>query len=344
MTNGLLTRPPEEGARLIALSYLDQAVAARARLKDETDAEALHDFRVALRRLRSCLRAYEDTLKGSVPKKLAKRLKRLAGATGPGRDAEVQLEWLRGRGAKLRSQQRQGLAWMLARLNGRMREAYGDLEAEIERDFPDVDGDLRRHLSVYKTTVFLDPEAPPPTLGAVTAQILRDQVAELEANLAKVRNADDVDEAHRSRISAKRVRYLLEPFAEELPENGAAVVKRFKALQDLLGDLHDAHVLEKELAEAVEEAAAERARRLLELTLEGEPDSPRLRTERRRARETGLVALARQNRDRRDRLFATLEVEWLNGGAAGFLQDVAALEEKLAGDPKAEDQYAPPSV
>jgi CHAD domain-containing protein len=344
MTNGLLARPPEEGARLIALSYLDQAAAARARLKDETDAEALHDFRVALRRLRSSLRAYRDILKGSVPKKLGKRLKRLAGATGPGRDAEVQLEWLRGRGSKLGSQQRQGHSWMLARLNGRMRDAYGDLQAEIERDFPNVDGDLRRHLSAYRIKIFLDPGSRSPTLGAVTAQILRDQVAELEADLAKVQHADDVDEAHRSRISAKRIRYLLEPFAEELPENGAAVVKRFKALQDLLGDLHDSHVLEGELAEAVEEAAAERARRLLELTLAGEPDSARLRTERRRSRESGLIALARQNRNRRDHLFATLEAEWLNGGAAGFLQDVAALEEKLAGDSMAEDQYAPPSV
>ncbi|HEV7503642.1 MAG TPA: CHAD domain-containing protein [Thermoanaerobaculia bacterium] len=343
MTNGLLARPPEEGARLIALSYLDEAAAARIRLKGETDAEALHDFRVALRRLRSCLRAYRDPLKGSVPKKLAKRLKRLAGATGPGRDAEVQLEWLRARGSRLGSQQRQGLAWMLARLNGRMREAYGDLQAEIERDFPEVDGDLRRHLSVYKTMVFLDPESPPPTLGVVTAQILRDQVAELAANLAQVRHADDVEEAHRSRISAKRARYLLEPFAEELPEN-APIVKRFKALQDLLGDLHDSHVLEEELTGAVEEAAAERARRLLELSLTEAPDSARLRAERRRSRETGLIALARQNRDRRDHLFAILEAEWLNGAAAGFLHEVAALEERLAGDPMAEDQYAPPSV
>ncbi|HEV7784923.1 MAG TPA: CHAD domain-containing protein, partial [Thermoanaerobaculia bacterium] len=199
-------------------------------------------------------------------------------------------------------------------------------------------------LSVYRRKIFLDPAFQPPTLGAVTAQILRDQVAELEAKLAKVRHAGDVDEAHQSRISAKRVRYLLEPFAAELPEDGAAVVKRFKALQDLLGDLHDSHLLEKELAEAVEEAAAERARRLLELTLEGEPDSPRLRAERRRSRETGLIALARQNRDRRDHLFATLETDWLNGAAAEFLQEAAALEEKLARDPMAGNQYAPPSV
>ena len=55
---GFLSRPPEEGARLLALSFLDQAAQARPRLADPADTEALHDFRVGLRRLRSCLRAY----------------------------------------------------------------------------------------------------------------------------------------------------------------------------------------------------------------------------------------------------------------------------------------------
>lgn len=338
MTSSLLARPPEEGTRLIALGYLDQATEALSRLKDAEDKEALHDFRVALRRLRSCLRAYRGPLQSSVPKKLAKSLKRLAGATGPGRDAEVQLEWLRGRRSHLGPHQRQGHAWMQARLNSRMREAYGELQEEIDRDFSDVERDLRRNLSVYRTKIYLDPEVVPPTLAKVTAEILHDQVAELEDHLAKVRSADDEEEAHRARISAKRARYLLEPLVDELPE-ASAVVKPFKALQDLLGDLHDSHVLEKELAEAVEEAAAERARRLLEIALAGDPDPARLRAERRRSRESGLIALARQNRDRRDHLFAELEAEWLHGKADEFLKEVATLEEKLAGD-----QYAPPSV
>jgi CHAD domain-containing protein len=115
------------------------------------------------------------------------------------------------------------------------------------------------------------------------------------------------------------------------------VIKRFKALQDLLGDLHDAHVLEDELREAVEEAAAERTRRVLELSLADSPDPVRLRAERRRPRESGLIALARQNRERRDHLFAALESEWLHGKADELLRDVAALGETMAGD-KAGDQ------
>ena len=328
MTSGLLSRSPEEGARLLALSFLDQAAAARPRLADPDDAEALHDFRVALRRLRSCLRAYRDCLDESVPKKLARRLRRLARSTGPGRDAEVQIEWLRGRRPHLSSYHRAGLAWLLARLEERMREAYAKLTAEVDRDFGELERDLRARLSVYRTEVHLDAAIPLSTLGDTTADILRRQVAELADHLARVTDADDEEAAHRARISAKRVRYLLEPFADEIP-GAAAIVKRFKVFQDLLGDLHDAHVLELEIAEALENAAAERTHKLLEISLAGEPDDKLLRAERRRPYESGLIVLARFNRARRDRLFATLKAEWLEGKAEDFLREVEGLGEAM---------------
>lgn len=328
MDSGLLSRSPEEGARLLALSFLDQAAAARPRLADPADSEALHDFRVGLRRLRSCLRAYRVYLEDGIPKKLARKLRRLASATGPGRDAEVQIAWLRGRGADLAAHHRAGLAWVLARLEEVRRDAYAKATAKVEHDFAAIEERLRSRLSVYRTEVHLDAAATRTTLGEATAGILRDQVAELEAHLAGIGDADEEKKAHRARISAKRVRYLLEPFAEEIPEAGP-VVKRFKVLQDLLGELHDAHVLELELAAALEIAAAERARKLLEISLTEAPDDKLLRAERRRARESGLIALARLNRDRRDRLFEMLETDWLDGKAGEFLREVEGLGEAM---------------
>jgi CHAD domain-containing protein len=53
----LLDLPAEEAARLIALSLLDRAAAAAARMADPSDPHALHDFRVATRRLVACLQA-----------------------------------------------------------------------------------------------------------------------------------------------------------------------------------------------------------------------------------------------------------------------------------------------
>lgn len=322
MGPGLLSRPPEEGARLLALSFLDQAAEARPRLSDPADEEGLHDFRVGLRRLRSCLKAYDSWL--DIPKKLAKRLKRLAGSTGPGRDTEVQIEWLRGQGSHLSSHHRAGLAWLVARLEERMREAYEEMEDEVADEFGKLEKDLRARLSVYRAEIHLDAQAHRSTLAEVTAGILHRQVEEFESLFARVENPDQVKEAHEARIRAKRVRYLLEPLVEEIPGAGP-VVKRFKGLQDLLGELHDAHVLEAELVEAVGAAAAERARRILEISLADAPDENLLRAERRRAREAGIIAIARLNRSRRDRLFAELDAEWLEGKADAFLREVEGL-------------------
>jgi CHAD domain-containing protein len=328
----LLSRPPEEGARVIALRFLDQAAAAWPRLADPEDAEALHDFRVALRRLRSSLRAYRDPLEGSLPGKLLKKLRRLARSTNPGRDTEVQIAWLRQRGRHLSSYHRAGLAWLLGRLDDRMRAARAEMETELKRGYTAVEGELRRRLATYRTEVRLDASGHRTTLAHVTAGLLREHVRELEEHLARVGSVADEEEAHEARIAAKRARYLLEPLAEEIPGAGP-LLKRFKALQDLLGDLHDAHVLEAELARAVEEAAAERARRLFDLTLDGVEDERLLRAAGRRAAESGVIALARLNRGRRDRLFQQLQAEWLDGQAGAFLREVEGLAEGLEGKP-----------
>lgn len=327
-TAPLLSRPPEEGARILALHFLDQAAAAWPRLQDQDDTEALHDFRVALRRLRSSLRAYGDLLKDSLPKKLSKKLRRLARATNPGRDTEVQIEWLRGRSRHLSSYHRAGLTWLLARLEDRMRAAYDEMEAELRGEFLEAEAELRRRLSVYRTEIHLDGSGSRTTLADVTAKILREHVRELEEHLARVETVEDETEAHEARIAAKRARYLLEPLADEIP-GAAPLIKRFKAFQDLLGDLHDAHVLETELARAAEEAATERARHLFEVSLDGVEDERRLRAAGRRAAESGVIALARLNRGRRDRLFQELQEEWLGGRAGEFLREVEGLAEAL---------------
>ena len=330
MDADLLSRPPEEGARLIALSWLDQAATAFPRLQDPADSEALHDFRVGLRRLRSCLRSYRAYLEKSLPKKLRRRLRDLAGSTGPGRDTEVQIEWLRGRSRHLGSYHRAGLSWILGRLEERMRAANEEMAARLPKAFPRIEADLRERLSIYRTEIHLS--HPSPTLAEATAGILRLQATELESHLARVENPEDEHEAHEARISAKRLRYLLEPF--DLPE-ATGLVKRTKKLQEILGELHDAHVLETELAESLQIAASERVRRLLEISLSEAPDDALIRAERRRVRESGLLALARLNRARRNRLFGELEADWLEGRGAQFFEEAAAVAERLGPHPPA---------
>ncbi|MEJ7809044.1 MAG: CHAD domain-containing protein [Gemmatimonadaceae bacterium] len=324
LPDDLLDRPPEESARRIARSFLDEAGQARPRLADPDDPEGLHDFRVAIRRLRSCLRAHRSELRDGVSRKLERRLRTLAAATGGSRDAEVHLAWLADQAAALTTRQRLGCTWLENRLRKDKRAADDALHSRVAAQFPRVEARLIQALDQYRITVALDA----PHAAVPYARVLRDRVRslarDLERDLAAVTSAADDEPAHEARIAAKRLRYLLEPVTQEL--GGAPeIVVRLKGLQDTLGDLHDAHVFSRTLLGAMENAAAEQARRLSEAVLAGVPDALAVRRERRHDPRSGLLALAARLADRRDRAFTSLQGDWLGGHAAGFFADIGAL-------------------
>jgi len=325
-------RDPDEGARRLALGFLDQSAAAKERISDPDDTEALHDFRVGLRRLRSTLRTYQDLLGKSVGKKLAKRLKALADSTGEGRDAEVALAWIDaiGRsGSPPGSSARPGHRWLRSRLAAVRDRAYAEIAERIEEGFAPLAESLRERLSVYRAEVRLDGAVAPRRFGEVAAAALVELGQRIEKELAAIGSAEDEENSHRARITAKRIRYLLEPFAEESPEARAAA-KRLKQLQELLGELHDAHVLERTLADAAAEAGAERARRLFDSGLAVASPTD-LAAARRRPLESGLVDLGRRNRARRDELFARLANGWFaTSERSGPPKDLARLAKELA--------------
>ena len=84
----LLTRPARTAAALVGLALLDEARVGCGRLAAPDDAEALHDFRVALRRLRSVLRSFRSELGDAVSRKLQRRLRDVTRATGAAREGE----------------------------------------------------------------------------------------------------------------------------------------------------------------------------------------------------------------------------------------------------------------
>jgi len=305
----LLGRPAAQSVRLIALDYLDEAGRALERLKDPEDKEALHDFRVALRRLRTTLRAYRPQLDGSVPRRLRRKLRDVAEGTNQARDAEVALTWLRPLEAEVSKREQAGLRWLIERIergHGRdLPQALGD----ARRSFIGVERKLRKGLEVYHRTVPVQRSKPEERFAAIATGALRDQAKQLDQLLAAVASYDD-DTIHQSRIAAKRLRYTLEPFSAVL-EGGTDLLQRLKRLQDLLGELHDQSVLEEEVRGALEAAAVARAGRIWELTLDEEPEPPAIRAAQRRRQNPGLFAVAQRSRSRRDMLFRQLKAEWL---------------------------------
>jgi len=327
LPDDLLDRPAEEAVRRIALVELERAETARAALVAGDDPEALHDFRVAVRRLRSLLRAFREEAGEPLGKRLRQKLAEIAADTNPGRDAEVAVAWVEELGAEAKPSERRGIEWFRERLAGRRDEAYRKVEREIVADFGALAARLRERLSRYRVELRLDGEAIAPILyRAALADELERHTAELARALGCVVSVADEREGHRARIEAKRLRYLLEPAAPWL-DGAKRTIGRLKELQDRLGELHDLQLLAAEVAQAVAEAESERARRVANAALAGDPDGSKGRAEMRRSERPGLLALARRIAARRDAIFAAFEQRWLGPDAV----EPAELRGEVAG-------------
>ena len=335
----VIDRNAEEGARVVALALVAECDRAAGRLAIGEDDEALHDFRVALRRLRTTLRAFRPWLEGSVRRRMEKLLRKLARATNAARDAEVQLAWLSAQRVGFAGRQQIGLDFLCDRIAGRRDGADGERDRLLAR-YARISGKLARRLQTYEGHV--DASAASGPFGGVLGMLLSDQVDALRQGLGAIRAAGDDENVHRTRIEAKRLRYLLEPLRGNRHADARDVVKRLKSLQDALGELHDCHVLAGEIASAFVDAAAERARKLYAAVYEAGASGAELRDELRGSARPGLLALARVLRERRDALFAGLERDWREGIGvlAAETQAIAgALEARAGGKVESERKY-----
>ena len=321
MKDQLTTMPLGRALARLASLYLKDAAGACRRLADPADAEALHDFRVALRRLRSLLRAYRPWLGDALPRKLRRRLRKLVRRTGPARDAEVQLAWLRAAQPDAGEAEGPGVQWLVDDLAARRDAEYHGLRAALPAAFPRLRQRLRVRLAHVADTV----TSP---FGAAAAQRLREAADDLQAHLAQVQGAADEAEIHRARIAGKRLRYLLEPLAGALP-GGKALVKELRALQDCMGAIHDHQVLGAELLRAAERAGAARLRRLVEASLRDEAEP---RATREDGDETaGFLWLGRRLRSARREGITRLLDRLAAGDLARFLDHLQGACDRLEG-------------
>jgi len=308
----MLDRTPAEGARVLSLALLGDVTEAALRLGDASDEEALHDFRVALRRLRSTLRAWRPPLRDVVRKKDEARLRKITRATNEARDAEVLLTWVASLREGLGEGHRAAADWLAERISHRSRRSR--LDPSTTHRLERVAAKLGRRLA----------SAPYPsgregeTFGLALAALVRAHARTLRDELAQISSAEAVAHAHRARIQGKRLRYLLEPLRGTPRVDSAGALRGLKHLQEELGELHDAHVAAAEVAVARVEAAAERLRR------QGPEDGPGLRP--------GLLAIERAAHERAHRAYERLEAEVLSKKAVPVLDPVysvaVALEER----------------
>jgi CHAD domain-containing protein len=338
----LLGLPADEGCRRVALALLASTVAARVRLDDPDDRTALHDFRVALRRLRTWLQAYKPSLKDSVTKKHWRRLRDISQMAGVCRDNEVHVAWIRDVEESLRTRERPGGEWFLHQVAERQRDADAEFRSILDDKFGKTTETVGDGLAMYDRRIDLRDPAPSRKFAAAAAPLIQSQAIALGERLAAIETIQDQAMAHSARLTAKRLRYLLEPIAAAA-EGAPALVKRLRHLQDTIGEMHDVHVMAEEVIEAAERAGAEQTRRVATALLEGEAGAD-AHHEHARDPRPGLLAIATQLRRRGEAAFAELQTRWLGEHASDLTDSATAIVVRLTAEPTAQPPAQPRTV
>jgi triphosphatase len=258
--------PPEADVqsafRIIAKACLYQLVANQSVMLTG-DTEALHQMRVALRRLRAAISLFSDMLTDPQTEALKAEFRWITGELGPARELEVFLQRVVKPVAD-REHHEPGIALVTRELRQRREDALVRARAAVESPrFRDLALDTAAWIEAGDWARNLDDD-----VGALRTRPVADAAAEqLRRRWKKILksgkrlDALDPQRRHRLRIQAKKLRYAAEFFAAAFPRKKSlrrrkAFVASLERMQDALGDLNDIAVDKKLSEQLVDNAGA----------------------------------------------------------------------------------------
>lgn len=202
---------------------------------DRSDAEALHQCRVALRRWRAARTLFHDMLCDDRSRLMGLELSRLARALGPARNLDVIIQLV---GNTIGTDSRDGQ--LLHEQLARQRIAtYTKVQQLLDSESCQrLLFDLAYWLEAKEWQQTCGKQCPAPTFAAKALKRRWRKVMKDSRHLADL----DASDRHRLRIATKKLRYAVEFFASLFPdrtEEARSMAAELGRMQDVLGDLND---------------------------------------------------------------------------------------------------------
>ena len=198
------------------------------------DPEHLHRIRVAIRRLRSLLRAFRKVLPDTDP--IDETLGALGGALGAARDLDVWVAFLHS----------------VEVPNSRRWREFVEHHEQLRRlQLPTVSRELRSaHFNTLRRRMakLLRAKLPPLALGGTPLSLetlaAKQFLKELRhvRELAELRHEQSPEKLHRLRVALRRVRYLGEFFGPLLGKNAGKLTRRLHQAEKPFAQIHDLDV------------------------------------------------------------------------------------------------------
>jgi CHAD domain-containing protein len=193
-------------------------------LRSALDPDAVHDFRVAVRRMRSVLRSARALFDQSRLRVLRDGLGWLAREFGASRDLDVLL-------ARLARDPSAKTAPLVHLLDGERLQAQERARAALEDD---------RYVKLIRLATDTIEASPAETADLTLEGIAAEEFRRLRRAAKTLRRTSTDDELHRVRIRAKRARYAAELAAPLVGRRARSFVESARRFQDVIGEHQDA--------------------------------------------------------------------------------------------------------
>jgi len=290
-----------DGATRLIAAYLPAARANEAGIVDDVDTEFLHDYRIALRKIRTVLSLFKGVYEAGQTAELKERFSALMAQSGPLRDLDVYLLERQSFYELVPETMHPGLDAMFALIETRRADEHRRLAAHLRTK--SYEKEMKALVKLFSRRRKL---LPGPNASRTSRDLARELIWKRYRRIRRVASglvasAPDA-EVHRLRIECKKLRYLMEFFGPVFPaEPFRALLKPLKRLQDSLGEFNDLSVQQKNLQSFVAGLGAEPRR--LEIAQSAGALITVLHQRQIALREKILAAFARFNSDRTHRTF-----------------------------------------
>jgi len=227
-----------QAACAILVLQFDQMIANESGTIRGDDPEALHDMRVATRRLRAAFRDLRKAFENEKIEPLVKDVQWLADFLGKVRDLDVFLEWLNNYAGTVPSAERLFVRQIIKhRQTARQKEHAALIAALNSPRYKELKDDFGL-LVLGKSA--LCPDENKSLVELAESKIKRH--LKRVRKLGKKANLNHLKKLHLLRIECKRLRYTAEFFSSLFPNFPKPLIDRSKDIQDLLGAVHDGYM------------------------------------------------------------------------------------------------------
>lgn len=204
------------------------------------DADAVHDMRVASRRVRAAMELFEPLYRRGEYRDRYRLVRSVTRALGRLRDADVLIEGLETIAGKAKDQdERMALAYLVALRRGEREVALAVMRRRIGR----------LDLAVVRKRFKRFAEGPRPSarkqgrLDDLARHAVLDRLTSAYGFLPAAATPENAEAQHAMRIACKGLRYAIETTAPCFGESFTRIHGVVRRMQDALGTLHDIDVL-----------------------------------------------------------------------------------------------------